>query len=387
MNSSTYIKNFVKAGWFALHNSVLTSGAEIDTGSYNLYDNTAWVDSEAYLEVLGPILQLTSVIIDMPNDDGDLVAKRVWQKIRKLKVSSSKYHDAFNRTTANELRINYNDWQNKLSHHTRTSIDYKDPLKAAKVGWELIVKASQTNANEHLFFWGLALIGWVNSILYTTKTCPLCFRWSNHGSNFCFQHTQSKNSEHQIAEAYSNYRKGKVLLDLAQERNIIIKPKLILPGMPHAKLLLADFLFFNVYSEEEATELSKALVFFPNVLNFLGGKKVFDLDKFKLHEHVRIKLNPLEFHHSSLLHNIAMAENEFKIQVRNVGRPKGKKSTKTDLAIEKVIHLAASGLCKSDIAKQLNISKSTLSNWITRYTEVKSAFMTYTLELAEMNKL
>lgn len=375
MNSNSYIKNFVKVGWFSLHNSVLAAGAEIDSASYSLYEQTTWIDFDSYTEVLTPVIKITSVIIQSPTDDGDLVAKKIWGEIRKIKTSSSKHFDAFNRMTANELRVTYNDWHNKEPQLSLAQIDYKDPITAAKEGWKLIIKASQTNSNAIFLFWGLALIGWVDTILSNTRICQLCFRWSLHGSQFCFQHTQSKNSEQGPSKAYSSYRKGKLLLKNANKNKVTIRSKILLSGLPYVDLILADFLFFNSYSIEECIELQQVLALSPNVLNFIGGEQVLSLDKDSLHEVVRKKLNPPEYQHSSLCYSIVMAEKEFTLPTRNVGRPKGGKSNTTTLKIEKVLALAEAGYSKTEIAKQLNISKSTLSNWISRYSEVKSAFI------------
>ena len=68
----------MKVGWFALHDSVLAAGAEIDTASYSLYEQTTWIDCDSYTEILAPIIKITLVTIQSPTDDGDLVAKKIW---------------------------------------------------------------------------------------------------------------------------------------------------------------------------------------------------------------------------------------------------------------------------------------------------------------------
>lgn len=364
----------MKTGWFALHKSILNAGAEVDTASYNLFDRRSWIDTEMYCSLMSPVLQITSVKIDIPTDDGDKVAQKIWREIQKIKRSTNKPCNAFYRTSVKEFRSAYHDWLKEAPNKNLLPINSSDPLATARTGWGMIVDTARSNKNPELLFWGLGLIGWVDIVLSTTTLCPLCFRWSFVGSRYCFLHTQSKYSDRTPSSAHIQYRKGKSLMRLADRQKVSIKFPLTIHGMKYGELLLADFLFFNTPSPDDILEFHQALQACPRTLELLGGEKIFKMDDSNLYDHIRQKLNPLEFSQAGLCYSIVMTENELKIQNSEAGRPKGTRSDRTNSRIKNIIELASNGVKKSKISTQLGISKSTLSNMINRYQEVQDAF-------------
>jgi hypothetical protein len=367
-------QNFVRAGWFALHRSVCELGVEIDVGSMPELNGTALIYSVAYCELMKPLLKITGIKLENSSEDGDLVAQSIWKCLLAIKKQSIIGCDAFLRYSINGLCAAYFDWNEKPAHLKNMPISNQDPLKAAKIGWSLIVGYSQNSKNSNELFWGLALLGWVNTIYSNTRKCPYCFRWSYPGSKLCIKHSQSKSLNLSKGTAYIQYRRGRNTFKHAATSKIHIKHEFSLADPLQWRGILASYLFFNMPDQQDADDLQNVLDMCPLVFRALKGKRFLNLSIKERFEYLRRYLNPLEFLPIALAEQVFLAERILSIELRLAGRPTGTKSVETKKLVQDCIGMANQGMRKAEISRKLKVSKSTISNWIIRYTEVRLAF-------------
>lgn len=364
MNSHKESKkfNFVEIGWLALHKSVV---------GYNL--SYPLINQVEYTKLLLPIIELTGFLFDSELESESTVSGKIWKRIQKIEKQNRKCK-ASRRASLQTFTVSYDDWRKLRLGRKTEKINFSDPLYAATIGWNLVKRASSPNGNMDQLLWGLGLIGWVAVVYIQLRICQFCFRWAVPDSLFCFRHSQSTSLGISRSKAYSQYRKGREVYEL------IKKDGRFLPttdseefAFIQSRLVLADYLFFNHPSAEEGNELRELLQSFPGVLRRLGEEehiaKMKDVDFFT---HVRKTINPLFLSIELWGMMLVMAEIYFlyedQIPERTRGRPQ-----KVELR-KQIIDLAKSGLKPSEVALKLEMSKSSLSNWISRCDDVKRAF-------------
>lgn len=364
MNSHKESKkiNFVEIGWLALHKSVV---------GYNL--SYPLINQDEYTKLLLPIIELTGFQFDSKFESESTVSGKIWKRIQKIEKQNRECK-ASRRVPLQTFTVSYDEWRKLRLGRKTERINFSDPLYTATIGWDLVKRASSPNGNMDQFLWGLGLIGWVAVVYIQLRVCKFCFRWAVPDSLFCFQHSQSTSLGISRSEAYSQYRKGREVYEL------IKKDGRYSPttdseefAFIQSRLVLADYLFFNHPSAEECSELRELLQSAPSVLQRLGGEehiaKMNDLDLFT---HIRTTINPLflsiELWGMMLVMAAIYFSYEDQIPERARGRPQ-----KVVLR-KQIIDLAKSGLKPSEVASKLEMSKSSLSNWIKRCVDVRKSF-------------
>lgn len=397
MNSSSRSikRDFVRHGWFALHEAVLAAGAEIDTGIF--FDEAVldpafhelpeeekkpvlermeifrsrFLDTEGYSALLQPIIKITGVVIQSPSDDAIKVGADIWTKCLLLKKQLSLGSNAFNKTSMNGFAGAYSEWKVKQKNKY-PPISIANPLPAARIGWEMIQNCANHDRIDESLFWGLGILGWVTTIYSTLSVCKYCFRWSVAGSPFCYMHTQSLGAS--TGCKYVRYRKAKIIKELADKRNLQIRPSPSLFDGMYRSMVLAELLFFNVPNENDILWLRYSLEQSPRVLNLLGGASVLSLPDHELFNNVRQKINPMEYIPAALTVNIPMAENLLTLD-EELSKPKAnRRSERVSQLIEKAILMFNDRAKPTDVAAKLGVSRSTVSNWINRYPAVHAAY-------------
>lgn len=378
LKKSSPKQDFVRIGWFAIHKAVLINGALLDTASlpnWKEFGHTNWIDTEIYCALLKPVIEITELNIEVPLADGDLIGNEVWQKLRKLKQEySDKPCNAFVRTSIQGLCSEFADWKDKPLAIRNSTINLYDPLKAADLGWSLIELGSKVKKYfPDSLFWGLALLGWVYTLYCHIEVCPLCFRWTVPGSKYCFMHSQSNSIGSHIGagKAFIQYRKGFTTLKLANKQRLIIKKPCSIVDASYSDAILAEYLFFNNPSEMEISDIAYALTTCPRVLEKLGGNNILSMSSLQLLEFIRTEINPIEFFPTELALNILYYEKILELESVKPGRPKGELTYKTQTNIKEYSEMSKKGMRKASIAEALGISKSTLSNWISRYPSIE----------------
>ncbi len=378
MASRSKKRDFVRVGWFSLHESVLLAGAEIDSGPFFGEPEISlmrWLDSDSYSALLGPIVKVTDVFIQSPSDNADQVSNEIWACIRRLKKQQPIPSNAFSRISLQGFVAAYKRWTDDQPDIRDKEIFISSPLDAATVGWELVQHAAQHNDRLESLFWGLGILGWVTTIYSELRICRYCFRWSVPGSPFCFAHTQSMPAAESGGKGYVRYRIGAKVFALAQQRGIQIQHDRSIVDDRYRQTLLAEYLFFNLPSDSDGVDLRQALHKSPRVLGLLGGIRVLSMSNKRLFRLVREQLNPMEMFPSALILNVSLAENIFSLEEeKKPGRPSGKRTKRQLMMIDKATSMFKDGARPSEVAAKLKVTRTAVSNWIRRYEEVRCAY-------------
>ena len=351
----------MEIGWLALHKSVV---------GYNL--SYPLINQDEYIKLLLPIIELTGFQFDSELESESAISEKIWKRIQKIEKQNRECN-ASRKVSLQTFTVSYNEWRKLRLGRKTEKISFSDPLYAATIGWDLVKRASSPNGNMDQLLWGLGLLGWVAVVYIQLRICQFCFRWAVPDSIFCFRHSQSTSLGISRSEAYSQYRKGREVDEL------IKKDGRYSPtsdseefAFIQSRLVLADYLFFNHPSAEDGSELRELLQSAPSVLRRLGGEHIAQLNNMDLFTHVRKTINPLFLSIELWGMMLVMAEIYFsyedQISERTRGRPQ-----KIELR-KQIIDLAQSGLKPSEVALKLKMSKSSLSNWISRCDDVKRAF-------------
>lgn len=363
-----------------MHESVLMAGAEIDTGcAWDDLDirSKRWLDRDSYVALLEPIINVIGIAIQAPSEDAEKTKMKIWRLIEECEKELHVTSNPFVETSLIGFVCAYADWIKNHPDRVALKISQLDPLGAVTVGWYLVQRAALNNGSIEAFSWGLGILGWVATIYSKMRTCRYCFRWSVPNSPFCFKHTQSLSDKGNGGKAYMGYRAGLKTLELANKRGIKVRYKPSLVDNMYWRGVLGEYLFFNIPSEDNSIELRQVLGEAPRVLNLLGGKQVLLLADKHLFQKVREQINPMELHTATLITNIPLAEKLLSLEEdRKPGRPAGKRIQRLAKMIEKAKLMFSRGLRPSEVAVKLRVSKSTVSNWISRYDDVRYAYMT-----------
>jgi hypothetical protein len=379
MFSRSKKRDFVRFGWFSLHESVLMAGGEIDIGSFigevDLDLSKRWLNSDAYQALLAPIIAITNVTIGSPSDDGNQIGKLVWTRIREFNNLQYPRSEAFSRTSLQGFSAAYGYWRAIHPGRKIPAISLRAPLDAATAGWKLVQRGARKKKDIEYLFWGLGILGWVVAIYSDIRICRYCFRWSVPGSPFCFLHTQSNCESGRNGRAYVRYRAGAKLLALAQKRGIQIRFDNPMISQSQRQLLLAQHLFFRLPQNEYANEMKEYLRFSPRVLNSIGGERALFMSDERLLKLVRERLNPMEWFPQALFCQVIFEENILLLEEeRKPGRPKVGRNDNLSKTIEKANIMFVNGARVSDVAFALKKKINTVSNWIQRFEDVRRSY-------------
>lgn len=377
MVSRSKKRDFVRVGWFSLHESILLAGAEIDTGA--LRDkgvaSIRWLDSDSYKTLLKLIVMVTDVIIQSPSDNADQVANKIWGEIRRLKKQQPVPSNAFGRTSLQGFVAAYKRWIDDRPDLRPQEIFLSAPLDAATVGWKLVEHSARHNGRTESLFWGLGILGWVATIYSGMRICRYCFRWRIPGSPFCFAHTQSMSTPESGGKAYDRYRVGAKVLSLSKQRGVKIRLDRSILDETYWRTLLAEYLFFNLPTETDGADLRQVLQMSPRVLSLLGGIRALSMSNKRLSRLVREKLNPMEMLPSALILNVMLAENIFALEEeRKPGRPSGERTKRMLKMTDMAKSMFKDGASLSEVAAKLKVARTVVSNWIRRYDDVRCAY-------------
>lgn len=378
--------NFLRIGWTELHNSAMIFGAEVDywLPDYPELENGIYLDTRLYSNLLPRVVKDSHVDLEAYGCRSDLIFNMIFKRIRK----NAKNHDNLRwwqyLTSEKSVNTLLNDFQKSSFnfHNAQAPVFSRIQIHTiAKYGMWLINHETEDPKQDSLaILWGLALIGVTKYLWDKQGICGFCYRRTWPGRRFCEGHSQSQSDTKNRSKNYMNYRTGKKAHELIKKHELTERVqgatmlKQAISATAMCDLLYPEFLDEEVKTDEKDM-IFQALSQCPYVLARLKMQIGCSYDEFinleydHLINHLRQTLDPYELSCRGWQLKIFSAEIWFAAE-RKVSpgvRKNGKKATARIAATKK---LAALGLTKSEIARKLKISPSTISKWIVRKPEI-----------------
>jgi hypothetical protein len=413
-------KDPLRAGWEASHAVILASGADaahdlaepLPEDKKELFEEcdyavNDYIYPEIYRAYLSPILR------QLPGLDGELshsseALESIWNLLRLRFRETPGLLPEFN-----SLRS----WESVVRASKETVVtlqiaqdqapNFLEPRSIARYARRLIWSSiPDAEVQTWRTAWGLALLGWVMQALCVQRKCAVCFRIAWPGRPHCAEHSQSDVDESTRSRQYQNYRRGRRVSELVASQRMhhsapedaqlyrrqpspIVELREILFAAPQRSpcfkilkgnlsqksakrwpiLVLSDL---EVYDVMRHMALVNALRAAPRVVRRLGVSSIYSSKYFDLAEDVRRNIDPHRVSILGIERTVAEAQAWFEIEDKMPSGMRGK-GEKTASLVEEACELAIAGRTKSQIAKELGVSKSRISNWIKRYKSFADA--------------
>lgn len=381
--------NWVRSGWFELHNAAMTFGAEID---YSLQDNPElknkrYLDAELYTSLLSKVVKYSQIRLETYDCRSDLICNLIFRQIRKTAKKHDDYLWKF-LTTVDSVDVLINQFQKSALFNRDSQAPSFSKIQIhtiAKYGAWLIYRETET-AREYLLalLWGFALIGVTKYLWSQQGVCEFCYRRTWPGRRFCEEHSQSRSDTTNRSKNYMSYRTGKKAHLLVKKHKLIEKVQ----GCAMLKQAISETamcdLLFPAHIDEEAKSDEKDMIYHALSESPRALRRFREQSKISYEEYVELKydslinylrqaLDPYELSYTGWPSKILAAEIWFtaEIKVSPGVRKNGKKATARIAMAKKLL---ASGLTKSQIATKLKISPSTISKWLIRKPELVKVF-------------
>jgi len=381
--------NWVRTGWFELHNAAMTFGAEID---YLPQDNPElknrrYLDAELYTSLLSKVVKYSKIRLEIYDCRSELICNLIFRQIRK---TARKRDDDLWKflTTVDSIDVLINQFQQSaffIQDAQSPSFSKIQIHTIAKYGAWLIYRETKT-PQEYLsaILWGFALIGLTKHLWSQQGVCEFCYRRTWPGRRFCEEHSQSQSDAINRSKNYMNYRTGKKAHLLVKKHKLTERVQ----GSAMLKQAISETamcdLLFPALIDEKAKNDEKELIYqalsqSPRVLRRFREQSKISYEEYvelkydSLITHLRKTLDSYELSSLGWPSKILAAEIWFtaEIKVSPGVRKNGRKATARIAMAKK---LFASGLTKSQIAAKLKISPSAISKWLVRKPEIKNEF-------------
>lgn len=378
--------NFLRIGWTELHNSAMIFGAEVDywPPDYPELENRIYLDARLYSNLLPRIVKDSHVDLEAYGCRSDLIFNMIFKRIRK----NAKNHDNLRwwqyLTSEKSVNTLLNDFQKSpfIFRNSQAPVFSRIQIYTiAKYGMWLINRETEDSKQDSLaMLWGLALIGATKYLWDKQGVCEFCYRRTWPGRRFCEDHSQSQSDTANRSKNFMNYRTGKKAHELIKDNNLAEKVQGdVMLKQATSATAMCDLLFPEYLSEEVKAD-EKEMIFHalsqrPFVLERLKAQLGGSYDNFinmeynLLINHLRKVLDPYELLARGWVLKIFSAEIWFTAE-RKVSPGVRKNGKKASERIAEAKKLAALGFTKSEIARKLKISPSTISKWNVRKSEV-----------------
>ncbi len=256
-------------------------------------------------------------------------------------------------------------WDEVLPKRTPPHLDFASPYSLLLSGYKTCKREERSDQIERTDRVGLLAVAIaVRGIALMTR-CELCFRWAIPGDRFCHQHSQSNAAPGSPRERSARYRRGRYIgaefkHPPREPPACATRPALRLPR------LIARLLWATPLPDEERTAeaVRRALRRHSAVLEIVG-KETLRATTAQLFKLLSASLDPYEVNPSAWVWIIGRAARWNRLESALYGRPR-RMQFDTLMRIYDATRMAESGRTKAEIAEQLGIRPSALSNWLRR---------------------
>lgn len=383
--------NFLRIGWIELHNAAMVFGAEVDywPEDHPELKNRRFLDAKLYSILLPRLLKYSQVNLEAYGCRSDLIFSLIFRRIRKN--AKKNYSSVWKfLITAESVDVLLNQFQQSFfsTRDSQAPVFSKIQIHTiARYGMWLVNRETEDPKKNLLaMLWGLALIGVTKYLWDKQGVCEFCYRRTWPGRRFCEDHSQSQSDIKNRSANYMRYRTGKKAHQLLEKHKLTEKVQgSTVMRQINSATAMCDLLFpSSLINDDEAKADEKNMIFnalsqCPRVLRRFREQVHISYENFmkieydRLVNYLRQVLDPYELSYTGWQLKIFAAEIWFtaEIKVSPGVRKNGKKATARIAMAKK---LAASGLTKSEIARKLGVSPSTISKWIVRKPELAKVF-------------
>jgi hypothetical protein len=409
-------EDLLRAGWETLHATILASGANASAdfagpqpadqsellGGHD-YAVVDYIYPEIYLNYLAPMLGPLPRLGGEPFSHSSEALTSIWNLLSiRFSDTPGLLSEFSSFRTWESVLVASKEAVVTLQIPRDQTPNFLEPKSVARYARRLIWSA---HSNAALWTWrlawGLALLEWVMYALCVRRRCDVCFRTAWPGRPHCAEHSQSDVDELTRARQYQSYRRGKTVAKILNQRRReganaagqewvswrhspaivelreslfaapqrspcfkILKGNLTQKGAKRWPFLVLGEL--AVYDVVRHVALVNALLAAPRVVRRLGVRSIYSCKYFDLAEEVRRSIDPHRLSIFGIEHTVAEAQAWFEIE-DNLPRGIRGKGGKTIALVQKASELARAGKTKSQVADELGVSMSRLSNWVKRY--------------------
>lgn len=358
----------VRAGWLGLHYAALHgAGAAVrrnrgpDAGGVvvrwnNYHNQTRWIAQRS-----GVNLTMSAAVVTM-QAYGERVAREL--------VFAMPYANRRRRLTPPTFTDLYAEIVTPA--HPSLKLDLASPYSLLDSAYRSCNRnegATELASHERfaLLAMGIAVRG-----IALMERCELCYRWAIPGYRYCHQHSQSNSAPGSPSERSARYRRGKrVAVEFKYPPRA--PPACALRPAHRLPRLVARLLWTTTLPDEErsADAVRRALLRYPAVLEVVGPEAV-KMRTNRLLERLAERLDPYEINPAAWVWIIERAARWNRIEARLYAAPR-QMQFHTRLRIIDATTMAEDGMTRAEIAEQLGIRRSTISNWLQRGVAPKLA--------------
>lgn len=236
--------------------------------------------------------------------------------------------------------------------------------------YELLFSRRRQAQVSELDLYLLVLMGLAATGLREMRYCEFCPRWACPGSSLCVHHSQSRLVPGTPSEKAARYRIGRAVGEIFRRHvpEVPVQVELTDSTLP---AFLAHLLWRAASPNEARTAAAvRRQITDSPALQELIGQDVDSLGNDRLYSRLQKTVDPYEVRPAAWLWKLRLLRLWSGYAAAVAARPR-KTSFDAWLRLVKASFLEREGLTRAEIARQLNLSPSAISNWLRRH-ETKS---------------
>jgi len=232
--------------------------------------------------------------------------------------------------------------------------------------YELLFSRRRQAQVSELDLYLLVLMGLAATGLREMRYCEFCPRWACPGSSLCVHHSQSRLVPGTPSEKAARYRIGRAVGEIFRRHvpEVPVQVELTDSTLP---AFLAHLLWRAASPNEARTAAAvRRQITDSPALQELIGQDVDSLGNDRLYSRLQKTVDPYEVRPAAWLWKLRLLRLWSGYAAAVAARPR-KTSFDAWLRLVKASFLEREGLTRAEIARQLNLSPSAISNWLRRH--------------------
>ena len=232
--------------------------------------------------------------------------------------------------------------------------------------YELLFSRRRQAQVSELDLYLLVLMGLAATGLREMRYCEFCPRWACPGSSLCVHHSQSRLVPGTPSEKAARYRIGRAVGEIFRRHvpEVPVQVELTDSTLP---AFLAHLLWRAASPNEARTAAAvRRQITDSPALQELIGQDVDSLGNDRLYSRLQKTVDPYEVRPAAWLWKLRLLRLWSGYAAAVAAQPR-KTSFDAWLRLVKASFLEREGLTRAEIARQLNLSPSAISNWLRRH--------------------
>lgn len=355
-------------------------GGEVDywPPDYPELKARSYLDPEIYDEWIGRAAVLAGVDARRYGYRSELTSRAIWRWVKwnAIREAPQHWHFLHRCRSLSAMITEFKDWTYGMKLDGLSYVA-SDVDSVVRFGYWLYNEGNIPGYSPLVpIIWGLAIIGAAWDGHLNSSLCRICFRRARPGEAHCDFHSQSIAVDFTASEAYQNYRRGLKARKLVLQQPHLVAHLFRKPVelyLENAQALsMALFPQRPVDAPSDLSRLIEVLELSPLVVTAADIQEFRTMSYKDIVDSLRSTIDPYNWGIDLWDVNVHRAERWFEFEMMAAPGVRGK-GYKTRERVNQAIELAKAGSSKSQIAASLEVTRSTISQWIRRYPSFKAA--------------